>query len=52
MAARALGRLPQLPNLSDLLHVLRIPAHRRLAQNFLLDMDVTRKVAILRYANY
>ena len=38
------GRLPPLPALRDFIHMYRLRARKILSQNFLMDMNITRKV--------
>jgi len=45
-AAVSARRLPPLPALRDFLNIYRIEAKKVLSQNFLMDMNVTRKVGL------
>ncbi|CAK9294295.1 unnamed protein product [Gordionus sp. m RMFG-2023] len=36
--------LPPLPSISDIIHLYKLSAIRQLAQNFILDMNLTRKI--------
>ena len=37
-------RLPPLPSIQDLIRLYKLRARKQLAQNFLLDMNITRKI--------
>lgn len=47
------SRLPPLPALRDFIHMYRLKAKKVLSQNYLMDMNITRKVASLaKHKNY
>lgn len=43
------SRLPPLPALRDFIHMYRLRAKKILSQNYLMDMNITRKIA--KHAN-
>ena len=40
------GRLPPLPALRDFIHMYKLRAKKILSQNYLMDMNITRKVRV------
>lgn len=38
------GRLPPLPTISDIVRLFKLGSQKSLSQNFLLDMNLTRKI--------
>uniref|UniRef100_A0A0M3HP76 rRNA adenine N(6)-methyltransferase n=1 Tax=Ascaris lumbricoides TaxID=6252 RepID=A0A0M3HP76_ASCLU len=42
--AKSFSRLPPLPALRDFIHMYKLNAKRILSQNFLMDMNLTRKI--------
>ncbi|VDM46073.1 unnamed protein product [Toxocara canis] len=42
--AKSFSRLPPLPALRDFIHIYKLHAKKILSQNFLMDMNITRKI--------
>lgn len=43
-------QLPRLPSVKELLRIYELRARKNLSQNFLMDLNLCRKVIILRFA--